>query len=91
MDYVKGRVLWDPTLPGMTNAQRAAVYAEMNRVIAALHRADYRELGLRDFGRPGDYLQRQISRWSKQYRASETERIGVKWVTSLLFDVGGRR
>jgi aminoglycoside phosphotransferase (APT) family kinase protein len=91
MDYVKGRVLWDPTLPGMTNARRAAVYAEMNRVIAALHRADYRELGLRDFGRPGDYLQRQISRWSKQYRASETERIGVKWVTSLLFDVGGRR
>jgi aminoglycoside phosphotransferase (APT) family kinase protein len=77
MDYVKGRVLWDPTLPGMTNAQRAAVYAEMNRVIAALHRADYRELGLGDFGRPGDYLQRQISRWSKQYRASETERIGA--------------
>ncbi|HEV7441883.1 MAG TPA: phosphotransferase [Steroidobacteraceae bacterium] len=77
MDYVKGRVLWDPTLPGMTNAQRAAVYAEMNRVIAALHRADYRELGLRDFGRPGDYLQRQISRWSKQYRASVTERIGA--------------
>jgi aminoglycoside phosphotransferase (APT) family kinase protein len=77
MDYVKGRVLWDPTLPGMTNAQRAAVYAEMNRVIAALHRADYRELGLGDFGRPGDYLQRQISRWSKQYRASETHRIGA--------------
>ena len=75
MDCVDGRVLWDQTLPGMTNAQRAAIYDEMNRVLAALHMVDYEKVGLGDFGKPGNYLVRQISRWTKQYRASETEKI----------------
>jgi aminoglycoside phosphotransferase (APT) family kinase protein len=73
MDYVAGRVLWDQSLPGMTPAERAAIYDEMNRVIAHLHRVDYRDAGLADFGRPGNYLARQIDRWTKQYRASATE------------------
>jgi aminoglycoside phosphotransferase (APT) family kinase protein len=75
MDYVQGRVLWDPALPGMTPQQRGAIFDEMNRVIAALHSVDYPAVGLGDYGRPGSYLERQIARWTKQYRASETERI----------------
>ncbi len=75
MDCVEGRVLWDQSLPGMAPAQRGAIYDEMNRVIASLHRVDYAAIGLGDYGRPGNYLARQIARWSKQYRASETETI----------------
>jgi aminoglycoside phosphotransferase (APT) family kinase protein len=75
MDFVEGRVLWDQALPGMAREQRAAIYDEMNRVIATLHQVDYNAIGLGDYGRPGNYLERQIGRWSKQYRASETEKI----------------
>jgi aminoglycoside phosphotransferase (APT) family kinase protein len=75
MDYVEGRVLWDQSLPGMSRSERAAIYDEMNRVIAALHTVDYAAAGLADFGKPGNYFARQIGRWSKQYRASETEAI----------------
>jgi aminoglycoside phosphotransferase (APT) family kinase protein len=75
MEYVHGRVLWDGSLPGMQREQRFAIYDELNRVIAALHQVDYAAVGLGDFGKPGNYLERQIARWSKQYRASETERI----------------
>ena len=63
------------SLPGLANAERAAIYDEMNRVIAALHALDYAAIGLSDYGKPGNYLARQIARWSKQYRASETETI----------------
>jgi len=75
MDYVAGRVLWDPSLPGLGNSQRGAVFDDLNRVIAALHKVDYQAIGLGDYGKPGNYIERQINRWTKQYRASETERI----------------
>lgn len=75
MDCVEGRVLWDQTLPGMAKPERGAIYDEMNRVIAALHSIDYAAIGLADYGKPGNYFARQIGRWSKQYQASETERI----------------
>ena len=75
MEFVEGRVLWDPALPGMSRSERAEIYAEMNRVIAALHVVDYEAVGLGTFGKPGDYFQRQIARWTKQYRASESETI----------------
>ena len=75
MENVDGRVFWDPALPELAKAERAAVFADMNRVIAALHRADFSKLGLGDYGKPGGYLARQIARWTKQYRASETEPI----------------
>jgi aminoglycoside phosphotransferase (APT) family kinase protein len=75
MSYVRGRNFWDPRLPGMSRAERAAIYDEMNRVLVALHSADFERLGLADYGKPGNYFVRQIARWSKQYRASETERI----------------
>ncbi|MBQ0958773.1 phosphotransferase [Ideonella sp. 4Y11] len=72
MEYVQGRVLWDQTLPGMTPDQRAPIYDEMNRVIAALHTVDVAAVGLADYGKPGNYFERQIGRWSKQYLASVT-------------------
>ncbi len=75
MDFVEGRVFPDPRLPELTGAERGALFADMNRVLARLHGLDYRALGLGDYGKTGDYLARQIARWSKQYRASETEPI----------------
>jgi len=75
MDYVEGRVFWEQSLPGMSARERGAIYDEMNRVIAALHAVDYAAAGLADFGKPGNYFARQIGRWSKQYRSSETEPI----------------
>ncbi|NDY90534.1 phosphotransferase [Ideonella livida] len=72
MEHVSGRVLWDPSLPELDTSGRAAHYDEMNRVIAALHRVDFRALGLGDYGKPGNYFERQIGRWSKQFLASVT-------------------
>jgi aminoglycoside phosphotransferase (APT) family kinase protein len=72
MEFVRGRVLWEQSLPGMDNAQRAAHYDEMNRVIAALHSVDVEAAGLAGYGKPGNYFERQIARWSKQYQASVT-------------------
>ena len=75
MEHLAGRVFRDPTLPGMTPAERAAIYDEMNRVLAELHSVDFEAVGLGDYGRPGNYFERQIGRWIKQYRAAETETI----------------
>jgi len=75
MEFVQGRVLWDQALPGFDVAGRAAIYDEMNRVIAALHSVDPNAVGLADYGRPGNYFERQIGRWSKQYTASVTRPI----------------
>ncbi len=75
MEFVQGRVLWEQTLPDMTNTQRADIYDAMNRVIAALHTVPFAERGLADYGRPGNYFERQIGRWSKQYVASVTQPI----------------
>jgi aminoglycoside phosphotransferase (APT) family kinase protein len=75
MEFVEGRVLWDQALPGMTPAQRAAIYDELNRVIAQLHTIDYAAIGLADYGKPGNYFARQIERWTRQYQASATETI----------------
>ena len=75
MEFVQGRVLWDQSLPGMTQAERGAIYGEMNRVIAALHCVDHVAQGLAGFGKPGNYFERQIGRWSKQYKASITQPI----------------
>lgn len=75
MECVEGRVMWDQSLPDMEPAERRAIYEEMNRVIALLHTVDPIAVGLESFGRPGNYFARQISRWSKQYKISETEKI----------------
>jgi aminoglycoside phosphotransferase (APT) family kinase protein len=75
MDFAAGRSFWDPALPGLQPVERTAIYSEMNRVIAALHSVDYQAVGLGEFGKPGNYFARQIARWSKQYKASETRHI----------------
>jgi aminoglycoside phosphotransferase (APT) family kinase protein len=75
MGYVAGRVLWDPSLPGIAPEVRGAMFDELNRVIAAMHALDPVAIGLGDYGKHGQYIERQLARWSRQYRASETERI----------------
>lgn len=75
MEYKQGRVLWDQSLPGMAPAERRNIYLEMNRVIAALHTVRFADKGLAGYGKPGNYFERQISRWSKQYTASVTQAI----------------
>ncbi|MGE0873691.1 MAG: phosphotransferase family protein [Burkholderiales bacterium] len=75
MDCVEGRVLWDQSLPGMSKRERRAIWEELNRVIALLHGIDYSAVGLAGFGKPGNYIARQVDRWTKQYRASETQKI----------------
>jgi aminoglycoside phosphotransferase (APT) family kinase protein len=78
MEYKEGRILWDPLLPDAAdNAERAAIYDAMNQTMAALHNVDVNAVGLADFGKPGNYFERQLSRWSKQYRASETRHIAA--------------
>jgi aminoglycoside phosphotransferase (APT) family kinase protein len=73
MEFLEGRIFWDPRLPGLAAAERRAMFVSMNAVIAALHSVDQTPVGLTDLGRPGNYMARQIGRWSKQYQASETQ------------------
>jgi aminoglycoside phosphotransferase (APT) family kinase protein len=75
MEFMQGRVLWDQALPGMTPAGRGEIYDEMNRVISALHTVKFADRGLASYGKPGNYFDRQIGRWSKQYVASITQPI----------------
>ena len=75
MGHVEGRVIWEPHMPSAEGAERAAVYDAMNATLARLHSFDPAALGLSDFGRGDNYVARQVERWSKQYRASETEKI----------------
>ena len=89
MDYVEGRLFWDPTLPGSPAAERTEIYRAMTDTLARLHRTDYAAIGLADFGRPGNYFARQIDRWTKQYRASETDPIPamdalIEWLPANL-------
>ncbi len=74
MDFVEGRIQWNGALPDASAEERSAMYQEMARVLAAIHSVDLEAAGLTDFGRPGNYFARQLSRWSKQYYASETEK-----------------
>lgn len=94
MEYIEGRAFWDPALPELAPAGRRAIYREMNRVLAALHSVDVDLAGLADFGRPGNFYQRQINRWSQQYRASETELLPememlIEWLPANLPDDDG--
>ncbi len=73
MECVEGRIFWDGTIPDVDKAERAAIYNAMNETLAKLHMVDYQAVGLGDYGKPGNYFERQIGRWSKQYKASETE------------------
>jgi len=89
MECVEGRVIWESTIPGADRKERRAIYDAMNETIARLHNLDYEKIGLGDFGKPGAYVARQISRWTKQYQLSETETIEemnklIEWLPAHL-------
>jgi len=75
MEYADGRIFWDPALPDINRKSRTDFFDEMNTVLANLHKVNVNEVGLGDYGRPGNYYQRQFSRWLQQYRSSETRTI----------------
>lgn len=89
MNHVVGRIFWEPDLPDLEIGARAPVYDAMNAALAALHSVDIEAAGLSDFGKPGNYFARQLDRWTKQYKASETEKIGdmdalIAWLEKTL-------
>lgn len=95
MEYLEGRTLWAHTLPELDNARRARIYEELNRVLTALHKVDVLAVGLGDYGPPGNYYARQVSRWTKQYRASETRRVPqmeelIAWLERSIPEDDGR-
>ncbi len=95
MGFVDGRIFWDPALPDMKNEDRTAVYDQMNRVLAALHSVDINAVRLSDFGKPGNYFERQVNRWTKQYLAAETETIEpmdalIRWLPEHMPDDDGQ-
>ena len=75
MERVEGRIFWEGLLPQSDRQSRSEIYDAMNQTLARLHKMDYQKIGLGDFGKSGNYFARQISRWTKQYQASETEKI----------------
>lgn len=77
MEFVSGRVFWDGSLPGEAPSARRAIYDAFGATLAALHNVDYEAIGLGDYGRPGNYFARQISRWSKQFVASSTQSVAT--------------
>jgi aminoglycoside phosphotransferase (APT) family kinase protein len=85
MDYMDGRILWDQTLPTYEPAERHAIHMASLKTLADLHNTDFNAIGLSDYGRQGNYMLRQIDRWTKQYKASETQHIEtierlIKWL-----------
>lgn len=95
MDFMEGRIFWDPSLPELDKDERTAIYHEMNRVMAAIHSVDLKAQGLEEFGKPGNYFDRQIGRWTKQYKASETGHIKpmeqlMDWVAAHIPEDDGR-
>lgn len=77
MDFVEGRIFWDASLPDVAREERAPLFHALADTLADLHTIDYQKIGLGDYGRPGNYFARQIGRWSKQYKAAETEKLGA--------------
>lgn len=95
MERCRGPVLWDNALPDVDNARRGAMFDEMNRVMAALHDVDVAAVGLSDYGKPGNYFARQVGRWTKQYKASETRHIEameqlIAWLNDEMLEDDGQ-
>jgi aminoglycoside phosphotransferase (APT) family kinase protein len=88
MDYLEGRIFRDATLPGLAPAERAAVYDDLNATLAKLHAVDFEAAGLADYGRPGNYFERQVARWTRQYRDAESEAIPA--MEALITELPGR-
>ncbi len=77
MDFVDGRIFWDPSLPELSAPERGEIYGAIVDAMAALHAIDPVAVGLADYGKPGNYFERQLRRWGEQYRASETRTIAA--------------
>lgn len=95
MEHVDGRIFWDPALPELPAPQRRAIFAEMVRVLAAIHDVDLARAGLADYGHPGNYFERQTGLWTRQYRAAETGAIDameflIEWLPAHLPPDDGR-
>ena len=91
MEFLQGRIFWDADMPDCTIKERSEIYDDLNKNLAVMHNLDYESLGLSDFGVPGNYFARQISRWSKQYRYSETKKIKemdklIEWLSQNIPD-----
>jgi aminoglycoside phosphotransferase (APT) family kinase protein len=91
MDMVEGRILWDQTLPAYAPSDRHAIHMAALKTLADLHNTDYKAVGLEGFGRPGNYMARQIDRWTKQYKASETQHLDtierlIEWLPRTVPD-----
>ena len=87
MERVEGGIFWNPALPDQTPAERAAIYDAMNATLSALHNVDPATVGLEDFGKPGNYFERQVGRWSKQYLQAATDPLpDVDWLMAWLPD-----
>jgi aminoglycoside phosphotransferase (APT) family kinase protein len=89
MDMVEGRILWDQSLPQCEPAERHAIFMDKIKTLAELHNTDHQAIGLGDFGKPGNYMGRQVDRWTKQYKASETQLIPemeklIEWLPATL-------
>ncbi|ESX20851.1 MULTISPECIES: phosphotransferase family protein [unclassified Mesorhizobium] len=97
MDFLDGRIFWDPAVPEAAgNDERAALYDAMNATLAALHDVDVEAVGLGDFGKPGNYFERQLARWTSQYRASETGTVAdmdllIAWLETHMPADDGRK
>jgi len=96
MEYCEGRIFWDAALPQLaSNDERTQAYAQMGKVLAAIHSVDLEAVGLSDYGKPGNYFERQLSRWTQQYRASETQDIPamnqlIEWLEANMPEDDGR-
>ncbi|MDB5495179.1 MAG: putative aminoglycoside phosphotransferase [Phenylobacterium sp.] len=88
MDYLEGRIFRDAALPDLAPAERAAVYDQLNATLARLHQVDFAAIGLGDYGRPGNYFERQVARWTRQYRDAETQ--AVPEMEALIEKLPGR-
>jgi aminoglycoside phosphotransferase (APT) family kinase protein len=93
MEKVEGRIFWDGRLPDLSPQERGAVYRAEIETLARLHTTDYAAIGLGDFGKPGNYFGRQVERWSRQYRASETRPLAamdrlIAWLPQSLPEEG---
>jgi aminoglycoside phosphotransferase (APT) family kinase protein len=95
MEFCEGRIYWDAAIPEVDNTERTAIYAEMIRLLAALHSVNIEDVGLSDYGKPGNYFQRQFDRWSSQYRLSEIEHVEpmeqlLSWLETHIPEDDGR-
>ncbi|MEP0962546.1 MAG: phosphotransferase [Roseobacter sp.] len=85
MEMVVGRIFWDPALPDISKSERSKIYDEMNKTLAALHSVDPTAVGLDDFGKPGNYFERQLIRWSGQYQKTATASLpDADWLMAWL-------